>query len=193
MYPPSVYKFGVASLPVGLLSVEQRFAGRQRRFATWPTSPSASRLRIFPAFPSAPRSAGKSARSPCSSISSGCSPAGISPSEVVKAINAQSAIIPAGDIKIGDLDYYVYSNSLIDVVDKINDIPIKIVNGTPVLVRDIGTAADSAAVQTSIVRVNGREATYIPITRQEGANTLEVTDGIRAKLPKLTEIPATPR
>ena len=81
-------------------------------------------------------------------------------------------------------------NSLIDVVEKINDLPIKIVNGTPVLIRDIGTAADSAAVQTSIVRVNGREATYIPITRQEGANTLEVTDGIRAKLHKLTEIPA---
>ena len=75
-------------------------------------------------------------------------------------------------------------------MDKINDIPIKIVNGTPVLIRDIGTAADSAAVQTSIVRVNGREATYIPITRQEGANTLEVTDGIRAKLTKLTEIPS---
>ena len=92
--------------------------------------------------------------------------------------------------RLGDLDYFVYSNSLIDVVDKINDIPIKIVNGTPVLVRDIGTAADSAAVQTSIVRVNGREATYIPITRQEGANTLEVTDGIRAKLTKLTEIPS---
>ena len=115
---------------------------------------------------------------------------GISPSEIVKAINAQSAIIPAGDIKIGDLDYYVYSNSLINVVQKINDIPIKIVNGTPVLVRDIGTAADSSAIQTSVVRVNGREATYLPITRQEGANTLEVTDGIRAKLHRLTEIPA---
>src|SRR5262249_27148756 len=87
---------------------------------------------------------------------------GISPSDVVKAINAQSAIIPAGDIKIGDLDYYVYSNSLIDVVDKINDIPIKVVNGTPVLVRDIGTAADSSAIQTSVVRVNGHEATYLP-------------------------------
>jgi multidrug efflux pump subunit AcrB len=115
---------------------------------------------------------------------------GISPSDVVKAINSQSAIIPAGDIKIGDLDYYVYSNSLIDLVEKINDIPIKVVNGAPILVRDIGTAADSAAIQTSIVRVNGREATYLPITRQEGANTLEVADGIRAKLQKLTEIPA---
>ena len=84
---------------------------------------------------------------------------------MVKAINAQSAIIPAGDIKIGDLDYYVYSNSLIDVVDKINDIPIKVVNGTPVLVRDIGTASDSSAVQTSIVRVNGRESSIFPITQ----------------------------
>ena len=61
------------------------------------------------------------------------------------------------------------------MVDKINDIPIKIVNGTPVLIRDIGTAADSAAIQTSIVRVNGREATYIPITRQEGAKTFSIS------------------
>ena len=114
----------------------------------------------------------------------------VSPSDVVKAVNSQSAIIPAGNMKIGDLDYYVYSNSLIEAVEKINDIPIKIVNGTPIFVRDIGTASDSAAIQTSVVRVNGREATYLPITRQEGANTLEVTDGIRAKLTQLKEIPA---
>src|SRR5262245_11703793 len=115
---------------------------------------------------------------------------GISPSDVVKAINAQSAIIPAGDIKIGDLDYYVYSNSLIDLVEKINDIPIKVVNGTPILVRDIGTAADSAAIQTSIVRVDGREATYLTITRQEGAKTMKDTDDVRGRRYKLTEIPA---
>ncbi len=189
VFPPSIYKFGVSSLPVGLLSISSETLGPKeirdlayftvrQQIATIPGisfgTPLGGKVRQITVFMDPQRMVAR----------------GISPSEVVKAINAQSAIIPAGDIKLGDLDYYVYSNSLIDVVEKINDIPIKIVNGAPILVRDIGTAADSAAIQTSVVRVNGREATYIPITRQEGANTLEVTDGIRAKLSKLTEIPA---
>ena len=189
VFPPSIYKFGVASLPVGLLSVSSESLGPKeirdlayftvrQQIATIPGisfgPPLGGKVRQITVFMDPQRMLARS----------------ISPSDVVKAINSQSAIIPAGNMKIGDLDYYVYSNSLIDVVDRINDIPIKVVNGTPIFVRDIGTASDSAAIQTSIVRVNGREATYIPITRQEGANTLEVTDGMRAKLSKLTEIPA---
>ncbi len=189
VYPPSVYKFGVSSLPVGLLSVSSDTLGPKeiRDLAYFTVR---QQIATIPGISFGPPLGGKVRQITVFMDPSRMLARGISPSDVVKAINAQSAIIPAGDIKIGDLDYYVYSNSLIDVVDKINDIPIKVVNGTPILVRDIGTAADSAAVQTSIVRVNGREATYIPITRQEGANTLEVTDGIRAKLSKLTEIPA---
>ena len=189
VFPPSVFKFGAASLPIGLLSISSdRLSAKQIRDLAYFTvrnqiasvpgiafgTPLGGQVRQITVFLDQQRMLAR----------------GISPSEVVKAINSQSAIIPSGDIKIGDLDYYVYSNSLIDVVDKINDIPIKIVNGTPVFVRDIGTAADSAAIQTSVVRVNGRESTYIPITRQEGANTLEVADGIKARLAHLTEIPA---
>ena len=189
VYPPSVYKFGVSSLPVGLLSVSSETLGPKeiRDLAYFTVR---QQIANIPGISFGPPLGGKVRQITVFMDQQRMLARGISPSDVVKAINSQSAIIPAGDIKIGDLDYYVYSNSLIDVVDKINDIPIKVVNGTPILVRDIGTAADSAAIQTSIVRVNGREATYLPITRQEGANTLEVTDGIRAKLPKMTEIPA---
>ncbi len=189
VYPPSVYKFGVSSLPVGLLSVSSDTLGPKeiRDLAYFNIR---QQIATIPGISFGPPLGGKVRQITVFMDPSRMVARGVSPSEVVKAINSQSAIIPAGNIKLGDLDYYVYSNSLIDAVDQINDIPIKIVNGTPILVRDIGTAADSAAIQTSIVRVNGREATYIPITRQEGANTLEVTDGIRAKLSKLTEIPA---
>jgi len=189
VFPPSVYKFGVASLPVGFLSVSSDSLGAKeiRDLAYFNLR---QQIANIPGISFGPPLGGKVRQITVFLDQSRMLARGISPSEIVKAINAQSAIIPAGDMKIGDLDYYVYSNSLIDVVQKINDIPIKIVNGTPVLVRDIGTAADSSAIQTSVVRVNGREATYLPITRQEGANTLEVTDGIRAKLHQLTEIPA---
>ncbi len=189
VYPPSVYKFGVASLPIGLLSVSSDTLGPKeiRDLAYFNVR---QQIAGIPGISFGPPLGGKVRQITVFLDQQRLLARGISPSEVVKAINAQSAIIPAGDIKLGDLDYYVYSNSLVDVVDKLNDIPIKVVNGTPVFVRDIGTAADSSAIQTSIVRVNGREATYLPITRQEGANTLEVTDGIRAKLKKLTDIPA---
>src|SRR5678816_4198355 len=189
VYPPSVYKFGVASLPIGFLSINSENLGPKeiRDLAYFTVR---NQIASIPGISFGPPLGGKVRQITIFMDQQRMLARGVSPSDVVKAINAQSAIIPAGDIKIGDLDYYVYSNSLIDLVEKINDIPIKMVNGTPILVRDIGTAADSAAIQTSIVRVNGREATYIPITRQEGANTLEVTDGIRAKLPELTEIPA---
>ena len=189
VYPPSVYKFGVASLPIGFLSINSESLGpKEIRDLAYFTI--RNQIASIPGISFGPPLGGKVRQITVFMDQQRMLARGISPSDVVKAINAQSAIIPAGDIKIGDLDYYVYSNSLIDVVDKINDIPIKVVNGTPILVRDIGTAADSAAIQTSIVRVNGHEATYLPITRQEGANTLEVTDGVRAKLQKLTEIPA---
>ncbi len=189
VYPPSVYKFGVASLPIGLLSISSENLGPKeiRDLAYFTVR---NQIASIPGISFGPPLGGKVRQITIFMDQQRMLARGISPSEVVKAINAQSAIIPAGNIKIGDLDYYVYSNSLVGVVDKINDIPIKVVNGTPILVRDIGTAADSTAIQTSVVRVNGHEATYLPITRQEGANTLEVTDGIRAKLHKLTEIPA---
>jgi multidrug efflux pump subunit AcrB len=189
VYPPSIYKFGVSSLPVGLLSVSSESLGAKeiRDLAYFTVR---QQIATIPGISFGPPLGGKVRQITVFMDPRRMLARGISPSDVVKAINSQSAIIPAGNMKIGDLDYYVYSNSLIDVVDRINDIPVKIVNGTPIFVRDIGTAADSAAIQTSIVRVNGREATYIPITRQEGANTLEVTNGIRTKLPKLTEIPA---
>ena len=189
VYPPSVYKFGVASLPVGLLSVSSESLGPKeiRDLAYFTVR---QQIATIPGISFGPPLGGKVRQITVFMDPQRMLARGVSPSDVVKAINSQSAIIPAGNMKIGDLDYYVYSNSLIDVVDRINDIPIKVVNGTPIFVRDIGTASDSAAIQTSIVRVNGREATYIPITRQEGANTLEVTDGMRAKLSKLTEIPA---
>ncbi|MEP6888280.1 MAG: efflux RND transporter permease subunit [Nitrospirales bacterium] len=189
VFPPSVYKFGVASLPIGLLTVSSDTLSEKemRDLAYFTVRP---QMASIPGISTPPVLGGKVRQITVFLDQQRMLARGVSPSEVVKAINAQSAILPAGDVKLGDLDYYVYSNSLIGVVDQINELPIKVVNGSPIFVRDIGTAADSAAVQTSIVRVNGRESVYIPVTKQEGANTVNVSDGVRSRIPKLTEIPA---
>ena len=190
VFPPSVYKFGVASLPIGLLTVSSDTLGEKdiRDLAYFTVRP---QMASIPGISTPPVLGGKVRQITVFLDQQRMLARGVSPSEVVKAINAQSAILPAGDVKVGDLDYYVYSNSLVRVVDQINDLPVKVVNGSPVLIRDIGTASDSTAVQTSIVRVNGRESVYVPITKQEGANTLNVADGVRSRIPKLTEIPAS--
>lgn len=189
VFPPSVYKFGVASLPIGLLTVSSDTLSEKemRDLAYFTVRP---QMASIPGISAPPTLGGKVRQITVFMDQPKMLARGVSPSDVVKALNAQHAILPAGNVKIGDLDYYVYSNTLIEIVDQINNIPIKVVNGVPVFIRDIGTVADSAAIQTSIVRVNGRESVYIPVTKQEGANTLAVADGVRDRIPKLTEIPA---
>lgn len=114
---------------------------------------------------------------------------GISTHEIVNSVNMQSVLLPAGDVKIGDFDYNVYTNSMIKVVDQMNDIPIKMVNGVPLFLRDVGKAVDSTMIQTNVVRINGNRAVYLPILKQAGANTIAVIDGIKDILPKLINVP----
>ncbi|MFN8624368.1 MAG: efflux RND transporter permease subunit [Candidatus Binatia bacterium] len=116
---------------------------------------------------------------------------GLTPMDVVHALNDSNLIIPAGDAKIADTDYFIYTNSMIDDVDEINDVPVKIGDGSaPVLVRDIGHAEDAAQIQQNIVRINGQHSVYVPVLKQGSANTLAVVDAVRGLLPNLTGVPA---
>lgn len=116
---------------------------------------------------------------------------GLTPMDVVHALNDSNLIIPAGDAKIADTDYFIYTNSMIDDVDEINDVPVKIGDGSaPVLVRDIGHAEDAAQIQQNIVRINGQHSVYVPVLKQGSANTLAVVDAVRGLLPSLTGVPA---
>src|SRR5579872_3091205 len=95
--------------------------------------------------------------------------------DVVKAVNSGNIILPAGDVKVGPTDYYVYSNSLVRNVDEINDLPIKTSGTSWVRVGDIGEAKDANQIQYNIVRVDGQRSVYLPIMKQGGdTNTIQV-------------------
>ncbi len=114
----------------------------------------------------------------------------MSPMDVVDAINNQNLILPAGDIKMGPFDYYVYSNNLVDNMDEMNRLPIKTVGNSWVSVGDVGHAEDASQIQYNIVRVGGQRSTYIPIMKQGGnTNTIEVVEGVRNLLKHLVDIP----
>jgi multidrug efflux pump subunit AcrB len=111
---------------------------------------------------------------------------GLSLMDVQQALVRENVMIPAGNAKMGDVDFQIFTNALPDTVDKINFTPIKIVNGAPVLIRDVGEVRDSGMIQTNVVRINGKKpALYIPIYRQPGANTIEIVDAIKARLERI--------
>ena len=114
----------------------------------------------------------------------------MSPMDVVNAVNSSNLILPAGDVKVGPFDYYVYSNSLVDNMDQLSKLPVKTVGSSWVTVNDVGKAEDANQIQYNLVRVDGQRSVYLPIMKQGGdTNTIEVVQGIRDALPKLYDIP----
>src|SRR5579863_1012680 len=110
--------------------------------------------------------------------------------DVVDAVNDSNLILPAGDVKIGPNDYYVYSNSLVKDVKDLDDLPLKTVGTKWVSVGDVGEAKDSSQLQYNIVRIDGQKSAYIPIMKQGGdTNTVQVVDDVRNLTSHLFDLP----
>jgi multidrug efflux pump subunit AcrB len=108
---------------------------------------------------------------------------GLSPNDINTAILNQNLIIPAGTAKMGDTEYVVKLNSSPGVVAAFNDMPVKTVNGVPVYMRDVAHVRDGFAVQTNVVRRDGRRGVLMTVLKSEGASTLSVVKRLRAALP----------
>jgi len=108
---------------------------------------------------------------------------GLSAGDVVNAMSAQNIILPAGEVKMGHVDYQIESNSAPETVAELNDLPIKTVNGTTVYIHDVGNARDGFPPQTNIVRVDGQRAALMSIQKTGGASTLDIISAVRARLP----------
>jgi len=114
----------------------------------------------------------------------------LSPVDVVNAVNNSNLILPAGDVKMGPFDYYVYSNSLVSNMDQLGKIPVKTEGNSWVSINDIGEAQDANQIQYNVVRVDGQRSVYLPIMKQGGdTNTIEVVNGIRDMIQHLYDIP----
>ena len=110
--------------------------------------------------------------------------------DVVDAINQNNLILPAGDVKVGSNDYYVYSNAMVKRVEELNQVPLKTSGARWVSVADVGQAKDASQIQYNVVRVDGQRSCYIPIMKQGGdTNTIEVVNGVRDLIGRLFDIP----
>ena len=107
---------------------------------------------------------------------------GLTPADVVNAVNAQTLTLPSGLAKIGDTQYTVRTNAMPTTIADLNNIPISYVNGQTVFIRDVGQVHDGWAVQQNVVRENGRRSVLLSVIKNGGASTLAVVDGVRKVL-----------
>jgi len=104
---------------------------------------------------------------------------GLSPTDVVNAIAAQNVIAPSGTIKLDRFEYQVETNSAPTVLDALNNMPIKTVNGATVYIRDVAHVRDGSPPQTNIVRVDGHRAIMMNVMKTGSASTLDIIRDVR--------------
>ncbi len=112
---------------------------------------------------------------------------GISQTEISEAILKNTTMIPSGIAEIGNLTYAIDAQGTIKHVEEFNDIVITHRNGIPIYVKDIGVASDASAIQTNIVRIDGKEQVYLPVFKRQGANTIASVDAVKKALPQLKD------
>src|SRR5215472_5951637 len=115
--------------------------------------------------------------------------------DVVNAVRSSNLLLPSGDLKTGDRDYNVFSNTQFGEARPLGSVVVRPgiaqggVAGPPVRLSDVATIEDSSADQQEIVRINGERGVYIRVLKQPGANTVEVVDAVRAAMPNLRGVP----
>ncbi|MGB2621299.1 MAG: efflux RND transporter permease subunit, partial [Candidatus Acidiferrum sp.] len=118
----------------------------------------------------------------------------LSPMDVVRATDESNLILPAGDVRIGPLDYNLYTNAQVPSAKALNSVPLKTKGDKSVFISDVGKAVDGSALQYNIVRVNGQRSVYVPIQKQGGdSNTIAVVNGIKNAIKNLRDIPSQMR
>ena len=110
---------------------------------------------------------------------------GLTPLDVSNAINAQNLTLPSGTAKIGDREYGVLLNSSPNTVEGLGNLPIKMINGATIYIRDVAQVRDGYAPQTNIVRQDGHRGALVPVLKNGGASTLAIIERVKDRLPSI--------
>src|SRR6516165_7684829 len=109
----------------------------------------------------------------------------LSPTDVARIVNTQSQVIPTGEIRLGEQNYYVSSNSMVTTPRDFEKIPLYNDGRKIVYLGDVANVVDGTRWRTNTVHLDGRRAVYMPLLRQAGASAVRVIDNVNAFLPTL--------
>lgn len=113
---------------------------------------------------------------------------GLSPADVVNAVNAQNLILPSGTAKFGSTEYTVRMNASPSVLAELNDLPVRTQNGATMLLKDVAQVRDGFVNQTNVVRQDGARGVLLSVLKNGGASTLDIVDNLRTLLPKAQDL-----
>ena len=182
--PPFVMRYDAGSVPVGQLvfSSESRSLNEIQDLALFKVRPMFASL----AGVSAPPPFGGNQRT----IVIKADPErlrsyNITADELVTAIAKNNTILPAGNVRVGDKAVITPSNSVVDNFKELENVTVKSVGNTPVLVRDLATVENGADITTGYALINGKRSVYIPVTKRADASTWDVVQSIKKSLPDM--------
>src|SRR5579872_5938737 len=187
--PPVVLKFDASSLPVALVTVKGEGLN-ETQLHDYAQFQIRNQIAVVPGAEIPPPFGGKYRQimvyvDPYKLLSRQ-----LSLMDVVNSVNNSNLILPAGDVKMGPYDYFVYSNSLVDTMKQLGEVPVRTAGTSWVSVNDLGSAQDANQIQYNVVRVDGQRSCYVPIMKQGGdTNTIDVVNGVRNLVGHLYDIP----
>ena len=116
---------------------------------------------------------------------------GLSPADVVNAVNTQNLVLPSGTAKLGEIEYTVRMNGSPDSIEGLNDLPVRSSNGATILLREVANVRDGFQPQTNVVRQDGARGVLLSVLKNGGASTLDIVSNLKAMLPRVaTTLPA---
>src|SRR5215813_12301050 len=182
--PPSIIKYDASSVPILQLGLESKSMSEQELFDMGQNFIRTQLATIQGA--SVPLPYGGRFRNIMIDLDPGQLYAkGLSASDVSTAVGNQNLIFPAGTAKIGDKDYQIKLNSSPRILEDMNNLPLRTVNGATIYLRDVAQVRDGASIQTSMVRTNGTKGALLTVLRSGKASTLAVVNDVKKALPKI--------
>jgi multidrug efflux pump subunit AcrB len=113
---------------------------------------------------------------------------GLTPNDVVDAVNAQNLVLPSGTAKIGKTEYVLATNSSPDTIAGLNKIPVRTRNGATTYLSEVAHVRDGFSPQTNIVRQNGVRGVLVSVIKNGGSSTLDIVSALLAELPIVEQI-----
>jgi multidrug efflux pump subunit AcrB len=184
MFPPAILKYDASSVPILQLGISSKTLSEQEIFNYGQNFIRTQLASIQGASIPLPYG-GKFAQVMVDLDPKALYANNVTATDVSNAINAQNLILPAGEAKMGDRDYFIRLNSSPTTIQGLNDLPLKVVNGSVKYIRDVAQVRDGYGVQNNIVRENGRRSSLITILKNGQASTLDIVQQMKKLLPTI--------
>ena len=113
---------------------------------------------------------------------------GLTPNDVVNAVNVQNLILPSGTVKIGGTEFAIALNGSPDTIAGLNRIPVVTKNGATIYLSEVAHVRDGFSPQTNVVRQNGVRGVLMSVLKNGGSSTLDIVKTVRAELPVVAQI-----